>query len=246
MKKKNSPVHFNPHGLFINELPLNRLYGVGIVIDVRKYISHPNDTITMSELMDWGRSKGVEIPKGSIVILYTGWANYWGLYTSWDQYWSIARGWPGLSPDVAKYLVSKGIKGIALDVLSVDPPPQAVDFPAHKVIVSANIWIGENFNLAILPKKDTTAYIFSLPAMIVKEGSGAPARPILIYNFDLESLLNTYKALKYVVADVNEGSSTTSSNLKQLPSLSLLMLSSILMLVTIVLINYRFRSYKNY
>ncbi|MEM4840944.1 MAG: hypothetical protein QXJ83_05275 [Sulfolobales archaeon] len=82
--------------------------------------------------------------------------------------------------------------------------------------------------------------------MIVKEGSGAPARPILIYNFDLESLLNTYKALKYVVADVNEGSSTTSSNLKQLPSLSLLMLSSILMLVTIVLINYRFRSYKNY
>lgn len=243
----DAPAHFAVGVWRIDEIPLSRFLGRAVIMDMRPYIKHPNYSITVDDIKSWERKTGIIITKDDIVLIYTGWARYWGTYRTWDEYWNtIGKGFPGLSSDAAKYLVSKGIKGIALDVLSVDPPPQAVDFPAHKVIVSANIWIGENFNLAILPKKDTTAYIFSLPAMIVKEGSGAPARPILIYNFDLESLLNTYKALKYVVADASEGSSTTSSNLKQLPSLSLLMLSSILMLVTIVLINYRFRGYKNY
>jgi len=63
----------------------------------------------MSELRNWEKSVGVEISRGSIVLIYTGWANYWGIYSGWDQYWSIARGWPGLSADAAKYLVEKGL-----------------------------------------------------------------------------------------------------------------------------------------
>ncbi|MEM1547027.1 MAG: cyclase family protein [Candidatus Methanomethylicia archaeon] len=135
--------------------------------------------------------------KSDIVLINTGWIRYWGVYKSWSEYWSKSgKGFPGITPEAAEYLVRKGVKGIALDVLSIDPPPQTVDFPVHKIVVSNNIWIGENFNFAILPKMNTTAFIFSLPAMIVKEGSGAPARPILIYNFNLESIINTYKAIK--------------------------------------------------
>lgn len=242
----DAPAHFAVGVWRIDEIPLSKFLGRAVIMDMRPYIKHPNYSITADDIKSWERKTGIIITKDDIVLIYTGWARYWGTYKIWDEYWNtIGKGFPGLSVDAAKYLVGKGIKGIALDVLSVDPPPQAVDFPAHKVIVNANIWIGENFNLAILPKKDTTAYILSLPAMIVKEGSGAPARPILIYNFDLESLLNTYKALKYVVTGANE-KSTALNNLKQLPSLSLLMLSSILMVVAIVLINYRFKNYKNY
>jgi len=43
---------------------------------------------------------------------------------------------------------------------------------------------------------NVTAFIFSLPAVVIKEGSGAPARPIILYNFNLESIINTYKAIK--------------------------------------------------
>ncbi|MEM2757665.1 MAG: cyclase family protein, partial [Sulfolobales archaeon] len=160
-------------------------------------------------------------------------------YTSWDQYWSIANGWPGLSPDAARYLVSKEVKGIGVDTLSIDPPPQAVDFPVHKIIVNANIWIGENFNLAILSKKDATAYIISLPAMIVKEGSGAPARPVLIYNFNLESILNTYNALKQTLNDEGCRVSYALSTVKQSSNLGLLMISLAMMFAaTICLIRY--------
>jgi len=74
----DAPVHFSVNGLFINEIPLDRLYGVALVIDARKYISHPNDTITMNELKSWEKSVGVEIPRGSIVLIYTGWANFGG------------------------------------------------------------------------------------------------------------------------------------------------------------------------
>jgi len=34
----DASVHFNANGWFINEAPLDRLYGVSLVIDARKYI----------------------------------------------------------------------------------------------------------------------------------------------------------------------------------------------------------------
>lgn len=234
----DAPAHFAVGVWRIDEVPLDRFWGRAVIMDMRPYIRHPNYSITAEDIKSWEEKTGIRIGRGDIVLVYTGWARYWGTYKTWDEYWNtIGKGFPGLSPDAAKYLVSKGIKGIALDTLSVDPPPQAIDFPAHKVIVSANIWIGENYNLAILPKKDTTAFILSLPAMIVKEGSGAPARPILIYNFNLESILYQYKALKSLM--INEGnvkpSSTSTPTTKTLLSNNVLLALSLIIAFTTIL-----------
>lgn len=234
----DAPAHFAVGVWRIDEVPLDRFWGRAVIMDMRPYIRHPNYSITAEDIKSWEEKTGIRIGRGDIVLIYTGWARYWGTYKTWDEYWNtIGKGFPGLSPDAAKYLVSKDIKGIALDTLSVDPPPQAIDFPAHKIIVSANIWIGENYNLAILPKKDTTAFILSLPAMIVKEGSGAPARPILIYNFNLESILYQYKALKSLM--INEGnvkpSSTSTPTTKTLLSNNVLLALSLIIAFTTIL-----------
>ncbi len=193
----DAPAHFAVNVWRINEIPLDRFWGRAVIMDMSSYIKHSNYSITAGDIKSWEEKTGIVISKGDIVLINTGWIRYWGVYKSWSEYWSKSgKGFPGITPEAAEYLVRKGVKGIALDVLSIDPPPQTVDFPVHKIVVSNNIWIGENFNFAILPKMNTTAFIFSLPAMIVKEGSGAPARPILIYNFNLESIINTYKAIK--------------------------------------------------
>ncbi len=235
----DAPAHFAVGVWRIDEVPLSRFIGRAVIMDMSPSIVHPNYSITVKDIKSWERRTGIAITKDDIVLIYTGWARYWRKYGSWDEYWNaIGRGFPGLDVEAANYLVSKGVKGIALDVLSVDPPPKAVDFPAHKVIASANVWIGENFNLEVLPKKDTVAYIFSLPAMVVKEGSGAPSRPILIYNFNLESLINTYNALKH---SLSSSYSSTSSSSKQSTNLSIVAFSSALMLLTAAyLIKYRF------
>ncbi|MEM0453174.1 MAG: cyclase family protein [Sulfolobales archaeon] len=239
----DAPAHFAVGVWRIDEVPIDRFLGRAVIMDMRPYIKHPNYSITLEDIKSWEKKSGIVISKGDIILIYTGWARYWGTYRSWDEYWNtIGKGFPGLAPDAAWYLVSKGVKGVALDTLSIDPPPQAVDFPVHKIIVNANIWIGENFNLAILPKKDATAYIISLPAMIVKEGSGAPARPVLIYNFNLESILNTYNALKQALNDEGCRVSYALSTVKQSSNLGLLMISLAMMFAaTICLIRYGLR-----
>ena len=236
----DAPAHFAVGVWRIDEIPLDRFWGRAVIMDMRPYVRHPNYSITVEDIKSWEGKTGIRISRDDIVLIYTGWARYWGTYKTWDEYWNaIGKGFPGLSPEAAEYLVSKGIKGIALDTLSVDPPTQAVDFPAHKILVNANIWIGENYNLAVLPRRDTTAFILSLPAMIVKEGSGAPARPILIYNFNLESIVNQYKALKNLMfnADNVKESSVNTTTKSLLNSNVILALSLVLAFTTILYIS---------
>ncbi len=246
----DAPAHFAVGVWRIDEVPLDRFWGRAVIMDMRPYIRHPNYSITVEDIKSWEEKTGIRIGRNDIVLVYTGWARYWGTYRTWDEYWNtIGRGFPGLSPDAARYLVNKGIKGIALDTLSVDPPTQAVDFPAHKILVNANIWIGENYNLAILPKKDTTAFILSLPAMLVKEGSGAPARPILIYNFNLESIVNQYKALKNLLYSENNVKTltTAATSGSLLSSHAVLALSLVLAFTSVLFITvyYRNKQYLN-
>ncbi len=106
--------------------PLDRLYGVCVVMDARKYVSSPNDTITAEEIKEWERKTGITIPEHGILFIYTGWEEKWGKYESWKEYWEkCGHGWPGLSEDAAEYLVKeKKLIGIGIDTLSIDPPPQ--------------------------------------------------------------------------------------------------------------------------
>lgn len=236
----DAPAHFAVGVWKINEVPLDRFWGRAVIMDMRAYIKNPNYSITAGDIKSWEKKTGIIISKDDIVLIYTGWARYWGTYRSWDEYWNaIGKGFPGISKDAAEYLVSKGIKGVIIDTLSIDPPPQAADFPAHKVIVSANIWIGENYNLAILPKKDVTAFILSLPAMIIKDGSGAPSRPILLYNFKMQSVLEVYKSFKNLLAD--GGACTVTSGKQQTMNQSLsplmsVLFSSIIALTSVLLV----------
>jgi len=97
----------------------------------------------------------------------------------WDAYFEarnalVYRDWPGLSGEAAALLVSRGVRIVATDAMSIDRFG-STSFAAHRTLLAAGILIGENFaNLGRLPP---FCQLTALPLKI-KGGSGAPLRAV--------------------------------------------------------------------
>jgi kynurenine formamidase len=73
----DAPVHFAEGRWTVDEIPLDRLVGPGAVIDVRDRCAGDADyEIRVEDLMRWESEHG-EIRPGSIVLLRTGYSQYW-------------------------------------------------------------------------------------------------------------------------------------------------------------------------
>ena len=84
------------------------------------------------------------------------------------------KDWPGLSAEAAELLVERGVRLAATDCLSIDRFTSA-DFPAHNVLLRADMLIGENF--ANLDKLPPWSFLVALP-LPMENGTGSPVRAI--------------------------------------------------------------------
>ncbi len=99
----DAPKHFDKNGLANDEVPLERLIGEAVVIDVMH--KKPSEAVTAADL----EASGVNVKPGDIVIIRTGWTNRaWGTREFWEKMIY-------LSEDAGDWLISKGIKALALD-----------------------------------------------------------------------------------------------------------------------------------
>jgi len=183
----DAPIHFSATGQTVDEIPLERLIGPAIKIDVsQRASSDPDYLISIDDLKQWESQHNMQIPDGSIVLLQTGYANY---YPDAQKYLGTTqRGadavsllhFPGLDPEAAQWLVdNRNINAIGLDTPSIDYG-QSYFFKSHVILLSENIPAFENLtNLDKLPPKDFE--IIALP-MKIKGGSGAPLRIVAIVN----------------------------------------------------------------
>ena len=178
----DSPIHFAQGKQTVDEIPLERLIGPAVVINVtQNTLSDPDYQIGVKDFTDW-ESKNGPIPDGSIVLLNTGYAKYWPdrvKYMGTDKRDDEAvknLHFPGLDPKAAKWLVeNRNINAIGLDTPSIDYG-QSQLFESHRILFKENIPAFENVtNLDKLPPKG--AIIIALP-MKIKGGSGGPLRII--------------------------------------------------------------------
>ena len=183
----DAPIHFSKTGQTVDEIPLDKLVGAAIKIDVSgKAMNNPDYLISIEDFKDWEEEEQMKIPKGSIVLLETGYSKF---YPDKKKYLgTVQRGtkavkllhFPGLSPDAATWLVeNRSINVIGLDTPSIDYG-QSEYFKSHVILLSNNIPAFENLtNLDQLPSKGFE--VFALP-MKIKGGSGGPLRIIAILN----------------------------------------------------------------
>jgi kynurenine formamidase len=176
----DAPVHFAEGRQSTDEIPLERLVGPAILIDVSEpALGNPDYLITSDDIAGWEARHGT-IPEGAIVLFRTGYGRFW---PDAERYMgTAARGteavpqlhFPGLHPDAAEWLVAnRSVGSVGIDTPSIDRG-QSTLFESHRILFAADIPAFENVaRLDALP--ETGFYIVALP-MKIAGGSGGPLR----------------------------------------------------------------------
>jgi len=155
----DAPFHFFSDRRTIDQVPLERLIGPAIRIDLRAAVR--GGTIEREHL----EPRRDDLRRYPRVILETGWEARWGK----PEYFSDH---PLITGEAAQFLVDCGAQLVGIDMPSVDRPP----FPAHLALLSNDVVIVENLrNLREI--SDDVFELIVLPLKIVGR-DGSPVRAL--------------------------------------------------------------------
>ncbi len=118
----DAPRHFVKAGALVSELPLDRYFGRGVLIDAG------GQTSVGDELL-----RGQRVERGDIVLVFTGWSARYGT----PDYFQCH---PAVSPEFARALVASGVSMLGVDM----PSPDHAPYPVHQILLSAGVLIIEN------------------------------------------------------------------------------------------------------
>lgn len=178
----DAPIHFAAGGWTTDQVPLSRLIGPAVVVDVTAKAGRDRDALLTRTDIEAAEARDGRIPDGAIVLVRTGWERWWG---DRARYLGTATPgdtahlhFPGVDPEAAAWLTTaRRLRAIGIDTASIDRG-QSRDFRAHRALANANAPIFENLtNLAALPPRG--AVFVGLP-MKIGGGSGGPLRAVAL------------------------------------------------------------------
>lgn len=160
--------HFFPGGPTIDEYPLDRFAGPGVVLDVRREGIVP---VTAEDL----EAASPKIRENDIVFLWLGYAPLYGM-PEYEEH-------PYLTPDAADYLVSKGVRMLGVDAITPDAPAavrgEGFAFPVHTRLLGNDVLIVENLGPGLEQLAGRRAMLAALPVRIV----GADGAPTAVFGW---------------------------------------------------------------
>ena len=181
----DAPIHFAENGRTMDQIPLEEWIGPAVKIDVTDKCEKDRDyLLSVDDITDWEEQYG-QIPDGAWVIMYTGIdTKYYPdklkvLGTDKTGEEALPElSFPGFSRESIEFLISeRNFTGIAIDTPSIDYG-KSKDFKVHQILFAADKLALENIaNLDKLPIKGATLYVIP---MLIKDGTGAPARVFAI------------------------------------------------------------------
>ena len=176
----DAPYHFLKDGQRIDEIPVERFVGEGVLIDVSA--KSDRELIEPDEVERYED----EITQGDFVVFRTGRDRYFGT----SKYYLH----PYLSAEGARLLVKMGVSLVGIDALNIDPTyygssdsdPSAKDlpdeekygYPVHDILLSNNILIVEN--LCNLDKVKQVKGVYSFLPLKLKDSDGSPIRAVFM------------------------------------------------------------------
>ncbi|KAK6176201.1 hypothetical protein SNE40_014529 [Patella caerulea] len=182
----DAPAHFSKGKWRTHEIPVERLVGPGVIIDVRSKATANHDyRVHISDIEVWEFKYG-NIPQGAIVLMNSGWTKRYPdksqVFNSENTTDPETFHFPAFHEDAVEWLIQhRNISIVGVDTPSVDYG-QTKTFPVHQLVGANNILGLEN--VACLDKvPEHGAVIFAGVAKLY-DGSGGPARVIAIYTID--------------------------------------------------------------
>ncbi len=178
----DSPQHFAAEGIPTDKIPLEKLIGNAVVINISdKATANRNYLLTVSDVHAFEERHG-RINPGDIVLLRTDWDRFWPdakSYLGDDKPGDASNlQFPSFGEGAARLLVEeRQVAILGVDTASTDYG-KSLDFIVHRIAAARGVSNLENLtNLDQLPP--TGAVIFALP-MKIEGGSGGPARVIAL------------------------------------------------------------------
>lgn len=162
----DAPYHFDDDTLRIDEIPLERFVGRGIVVDCSAVGARGRITLdSVGSALD-------DVRPGDIVLFHTGWARHYQTPKYFDN--------PFLDAALVENLLDRGVLTFGLDALNIDETPDddnpGEGFPAHHLIAKAGGVICENLcNLESITFANPVISILPIKFMGI---DGAPVRAV--------------------------------------------------------------------
>ncbi|QDU95262.1 cyclase family protein [Lignipirellula cremea] len=180
----DAPIHFRQAGTTADKIPLERLLGEAVVVDLSaECAGDPDYQITVDDLHNWEVQHDQHLVD-VIVLLRTGYAKHWPdreKYLGTRQLGPDAVAllhFPGLHPDAAKWLGEhRAVKAVGIDTASIDFG-QSTHFQSHITLFQHDIPVFENVDLSDSLPTDGFSVV-ALP-MKIEGGSGGPLRIVAI------------------------------------------------------------------
>ncbi|MFZ0820943.1 MAG: cyclase family protein [Candidatus Acidiferrales bacterium] len=175
----DAPIHFPPGKTTVDRIPVERLIGPAVLLDVRKEGERDADyRLPVARVQAWEEAHG-DIPAGAIVLLRTGRASFWpnaNRYRGMDSAGTMH--FPGFSVKAAQYLISKRVSGIGADAMSVDAG-NSKDYEVHHLALGSDLFQIENLSdLSALPESGARLIVAPIK---LEGGSGGPCRVFAIF-----------------------------------------------------------------
>ena len=180
----DAPIHFSRGKQTLDQIPLERLVGGAVRIDVQSQCARDRDyQVRVRDIERWEIAHG-RIPARSIVLVDTGFAEFWPNRKEYlgtelrGPEGAQSQHFPGMHPDAAAWLVrERQVKAVGIDTASIDYG-QSTTFESHVALLSHNVPVFENLaDLQGLPEKNFD--VIALP-MKIAGGTGGPLRIIAV------------------------------------------------------------------
>lgn len=177
----DAPIHFAEGGITTAEIPLERLFAPGVVIDISDRAAADQDArLEPTDLAAWETRYGA-LPAEAVVLVQSGWSERW---PDWERYYGsdtprdvATLHFPGVSEAAARALIERRVAGVGIDTASIDPGVSR-EFEAHRVLAAAGVFNLENLRgLEELPARDFL--LVALP-MKIADGTGGPTRVVAV------------------------------------------------------------------
>ncbi len=178
----DAPIHFAADKHTTDQVPLSRLIGPAVVIDVSTQAAADADyRMTAEDVLAWEAQHG-PVPAGAIVLMNSGWGERWTdrlAYFGDDTPGEASNlHFPSFGKSAAELLIrDRKIAVLGVDTASIDHGP-STDFVVHRLAGAANVPGLENVaNLGRVPASG--AWVIALPIKIAG-GSGGPVRIVAL------------------------------------------------------------------
>lgn len=123
----------------------------------------------------------LELRRGDIALLRTGWGRFWGdarRYVTGGH--SVQVTGPGPEEAAARWLSDRGIFAAGSDTLAFEHLPSP-EMPVHMhLLVDRGVHIIENLNLEQLAAERVYEFLFVAMPMKIRGGTGSPIRPVAL------------------------------------------------------------------